>query len=292
MAARNSAPNSRYSPARAPITAIKERALLMGCRCASRFTAPATETAPKVRNKIRCRLMKSALSSPISVFSKFCSFSARTFTPLELRTEHRELENLPSLPCHGHSRRHHIGNCHRQQELPSERHELVVTEAWQCTPYPYIDEEEYKDFRHKPKHRKQRLENRRSANRAMPSPEEQESRQAGNRDHVGVLSHEEHGKFHGAVFRVISRHQLRLSLGQVKRDTIGFCVGGDKVDQESNDLPLENVPTGDESPECSPLGIHYRAKTKTSGHDENAHQRQPERNFVAHHLRAGAQPTQ
>ena len=90
---------------------------------------------------------------------------------------------------------------------------------------------------------------------------------------------------------MISRHQLGLRLGQVERDTIGFCVRGDKVDEESNNLPLENVPTGDESPESSPLGIHDRAKTKTSGHDENAHQGQPQRNFVAHHLRAGAQPT-
>src|SRR5260370_20563843 len=182
-------------------------------------------------------------------------FPRATFYHLERRTENREMRTSLPLPCPCHSRRRHIGNCHRQQELPSERHELVVTEAGQSPSYPYIDEEEHKDFRHKPKHRKQLLKQRRSANRAMPSPEEQKSRQAGNGDHIGVLSHEEHGKFHGAVFRWISRHHLRLSLGQVERDAIGFFVGGDKVDEESNNLPLENVPTGDESPECSPLGI-------------------------------------
>src|SRR5260370_30626371 len=126
-------------------------------------------------------------------------FPSASFYPLERRTENRELRTSLPLPCHCHSRRHHIGNCHRQQELPSERHELVVTEAGQSPSYPYIDKEEYKDFRHKPKHRKQRLEDRRSANRAMPSPEEQKGPPAGNGDNIGRPSHQEPPNFHTPV---------------------------------------------------------------------------------------------
>src|SRR5258706_12157563 len=56
-AATNSAPSNKYSPASAAITAISDSALLIGCRCASRLTAPPTQTAPKARNKMRWKLI-------------------------------------------------------------------------------------------------------------------------------------------------------------------------------------------------------------------------------------------
>ena len=42
-----------YSPASEAITAISESALLMGWLCTSRLIAPATQIAPKKRNRIR-----------------------------------------------------------------------------------------------------------------------------------------------------------------------------------------------------------------------------------------------
>src|SRR5258706_1109984 len=56
-AATNSAPSNKYSPASAAITVISDRALLIGCRCASRLTAPPAQTAPKARNKMRWKLI-------------------------------------------------------------------------------------------------------------------------------------------------------------------------------------------------------------------------------------------
>src|SRR5439155_13970390 len=55
-AATNSAPSRRYSTAREAITATNDNALLIGCRCTSRFTAPATQTAPKIKNRTRCSI--------------------------------------------------------------------------------------------------------------------------------------------------------------------------------------------------------------------------------------------
>ena len=35
----------------------------MGCRCASRFTAPATQTVPKIENRTKCSIVVPPLSS-------------------------------------------------------------------------------------------------------------------------------------------------------------------------------------------------------------------------------------
>ncbi len=56
--------------------------------------------------------------------------------------------------------------------------------------------------------------------------------------------------------------------------------------------PVKNIPARNESPEMSLLCHHNVAQAETARHDQHAHQRQAERNFVAHHLRAGAQSAQ
>src|SRR6266850_8161596 len=96
MAATNSAPNRRYSPASEAITTTSDSALLMGCRCTSRLTAPATQIPPKNRKRIRCI----SLDQP------------------DVR-----------LPCHYQTSHHQIRNRRGQQNLPAERHELVIAEA-------------------------------------------------------------------------------------------------------------------------------------------------------------------
>src|ERR1700757_3567734 len=56
-AATNSAPSSKYSTASDAMTTTSESALLMGCVCASKFTAPATQIAPKTRKSTRCSIV-------------------------------------------------------------------------------------------------------------------------------------------------------------------------------------------------------------------------------------------
>src|SRR5437868_1356964 len=136
-AATNSAPSRRYSPASAAITAIKDSALLMGCVCASRLTAPAMHTTPNARKSMRCTLM-----------------------------------NL-FLPRHRNGSRDHICQGYRQQKLPSKCHQLIVTEARKRAPYPYIDKEKYEHFGDKPEYRQYRSHNLRTKKRAMPAAEKQ-----------------------------------------------------------------------------------------------------------------------
>ena len=65
-AATNSAPSSRYSTASDAMTTTSDRALLMGWFCASRLTAPATQIAPKTRNRTKCSILNcSTLQSEI-----------------------------------------------------------------------------------------------------------------------------------------------------------------------------------------------------------------------------------
>src|SRR5712692_3681017 len=138
-AATNSAPSSRYSTASEPITTISDSALLIGCRCTSRFTAPATQITPKIRNIIRC--MCSVLGSQSAVPSFSLSENWRLETAL-LR-----------LQRHNQGRNYQVRDGQRQQELPSESHELVITKARQRSTNPDINKQKAKHPQQEPEHR-------------------------------------------------------------------------------------------------------------------------------------------
>src|SRR5579859_591518 len=70
----------------------------------------------------------------------------------------------------------------------------------------------------------------------MPSTKEEQAGQARDGKHVYVFSHKEHGKFHGAVFGVVSGHKLGLGFRHIKRDAVGFRVGRHQVNKETDDL--------------------------------------------------------
>src|SRR6266545_5710587 len=114
MTARNSAPSSRYSTASDPITTISDRALLMGWRCASRFTAPATASAAKMKNKIKC-----------SMFVYTSRGIASHALPLTFQRNHQ-------------ARNQNVGYGQRQQHLPAERHQLVIAETRQRSTHPHV----------------------------------------------------------------------------------------------------------------------------------------------------------
>src|ERR1700682_2232019 len=264
-AATNSAPRRRYSTASDPITTTSESALLMGCRGTRRFTAPATQSAPKNRNTIRW--------------------------VIKLRARNRELKLSPQ--CH-HQRRHYeIRNRQRQKKLPPESHQLVITKPGQRAAHPYIYKQKTKDPEHKPEHRQQRLQERWSKHRTMPAAQKEQRSHGRDGNHVGVFSHKKHGKLHGAVFSVIPRHQFGLRLRQIERDAVGFRIGRHQINKEGDELaPVKNVPARNNPPKRSALRIHDVSQAEAAGQYEHAHQRESQRNFVTDHLRARPQPAQ
>src|ERR1019366_8164022 len=170
-AATNSAPSSRYSSASEPITTISDNALLMGCFCTSRLIAAPMHTAPKMMNKARCMIV---------------TFPAPTARRVNLRT--REL-----LQRYNQAGNQNVCDRQRQQELPTERHQLVIAEAGQRAPNPNVNKDERQHLHHEPHNGQERLQNCRSKHGARPSAEEQHRGQTCNGEHVGVFGHEEHG---------------------------------------------------------------------------------------------------
>src|SRR6202047_626443 len=177
-------------------------------------------------------------SSQWSVLSKTATRSDSPLAwlrgPCELKTENFFFLFLP-----GHRNRSgdQICQSQRQQELPAKRHQLVVTEARQCAPHPDIQEEKCKNLSDKPEHRQKHLQKVGPENRPVPSAEKQQRGQASHRNHVRVFRHEEHGKFHCAVFGVISGNKFGFGFGQVKGDAVCLRIGGHQVTEETNELP-------------------------------------------------------
>src|SRR5262245_27008362 len=110
----------------------------MGCRCASRLMAPATQIRPKMMNSIWWT-------------TRLCP------------------------PGHNQAGDDNVRDCQRQQKLPAEGHQLVITEARQRTADPDVDEDKNENLGRKPEHRQQSLANRRQKGnrRSVPSAKEQ-----------------------------------------------------------------------------------------------------------------------
>src|ERR1017187_9116343 len=119
-AARNSAPSSRYSTASDPITAMSETALEMGWRCTTTLMAATTAIPAKTRKRI-----------------KSISRNSRK------RSDHQ---------AGGQQVQH--GD--REQNLPGEAHQLIVTEARQRAANPDKQEQNGAGLGAEPEQRQQR----------------------------------------------------------------------------------------------------------------------------------------
>ena len=104
----------------------------------------------------------------------------------------------------------------------------------------------------------------------MPTAQEEQSRQAGHSNHVGVLGHEEHGEFHSTVFRVIAGDQFGFRLRQIEGDAVGLGKRRHQVNKESHGLAMEQIPAGNKTPECAALGIHDFAQAEATRHDQHS----------------------
>src|SRR5436305_15003248 len=104
----------------------------------------------------------------------------------------------------------------------------------------------------------------------MPSTKKEQSGDAAYGDHVQVFSHEEHGKLHGAVFGVVSGHQLGFRFWQVKRYPVSFRISRHQVNKKGNEL-RKDVPLGYVPEPCSALRIYDGAQTETAGENQYAY---------------------
>src|ERR1035441_8562685 len=138
---------------------------------------------------------------------------------LEERTEeqpHWLPEILPdciSVVSKPKARSHNVKDSQRHKDAPSKFHQLVIAEARQCAPHPYVQAEETKDLGHKPEHGKQGMGPnvlrlwKIVAEGAGPPAKEEQRGHAAHGNHVGVLGHEEHGELH----RTVDRKSTRLN---------------------------------------------------------------------------------
>src|SRR5947208_9009868 len=91
---------------------------------------------------------------------------------------------------------------------------------------------------------------------------------------------------------MISGDQFGFGFRKIEWDAVRLRIGGHQVAEESHDLSVKDIPVWNESPEVPLLRVYDIAQAKATRHDQHAHEREPKRNFVAHHLGAGPQSTQ
>ena len=110
--------------------------------------------------------------------------------------------------------------------------------------------------------------------------------QEADQDHVGVFGQEENGERRTGILDVEAGDDFRLALGHVERRAIGFGHAGDEVDQEQREQRHEEP---FEEAVVARLGIDDRGQVHAAGRDQHADQGEAHRDFVADHLRRGAQ---
>ena len=172
----------------------------------------------------------------------------------------------------------------RDEELPADRHQLVVADPRQRAAQPDVAEQQDEDLDHEPQHRPPaavRARPQRQRPGRPPAAEEQRGGQRGDRRHVDVLGQVEHRELHRRVLGVVAGHQLALALGQVERQPVGLADHGEQVDEER----------GRQHPRVPPvhLGVDDPGGGQRARVEEHGHEGQPHRDLVADHLGGRAQ---
>ena len=139
-----------------------------------------------------------------------------------------------------HQRRRHdeIDHRGREQELPPERHQLVVAVARQRPAHPDVGEENRADLQQEGDPAQTVGVEQRNA---VPAAEIQIGRDRRHRRHVDVLGLRKECEADGAVLGVVPGDQLLFGLGKIKRRAVGLGDTGDDIDDEADRLQ-EHVP--------------------------------------------------
>src|SRR6185437_47542 len=187
-----------------------------------------------------------------------------------------------------------VGHGEREQKLPSEAHELVITEAGERGSDPYVEKQKSEDFDDKPQDGEGGIEEcgvevgREGVAEGRGGATEEEQRgDAAYGDHVGVLGHEEHGELHGAVFGMVAGDEFGLGLGEIKRRAVGLGIGGHEVDEEGDELEAAEEVPRDEA--VGGLDVNDGTQVERAGAEDDADQREAEGKLVTDELGGGAQ---
>src|SRR3954463_5311373 len=112
-----------------------------------------------------------------------------------------------------------VGDGRRKQELPSEGHQLVITEARQRAAHPDVEKDKETDLQDEPECGNKCGDNRgkrycryecETFEWTVHSAEKEKCGDAGRGEHVGVLGNEEHSELHGRVLSVVSGDEFGL----------------------------------------------------------------------------------
>ena len=101
--------------------------------------------------------------------------------------------------------------------------------------------------------------NDRQPEQRVPAAEEEQRREARDRDHVQVLGDEEQPEAQARVLGVEPADEFGLGLDQIERRAIGLGDRGDDVDDEADEL------RHDEPPACPARGRCPRATSCPRG---------------------------
>ena len=187
------------------------------------------------------------------------------------------------------------------EDLPAERHELVIPDPGQRPAQPDEAEQQDQHLAQEPQQRPPagvRPGPQRDRPRCPPAAEEQGGGQAGHRGHVDVLGEVEQRELERGVLGVEAAHQFALALGEVERQPVGLAHHGEQVDEERGEqqhrVPRRVVQDHPEQVELVAvrLGRHDRRGGQGAGVQEHRDEGQPHRDLVADHLRRRAQPAE
>src|SRR5262249_49867223 len=115
----------------------------------------------------------------------------------------------------------------RQQNLPTEIHQLIETKTRQRPAQPDVQKQKEDYFQQKTDRADQSKQKRVATEdvfrkRHVPATEKQCGRQHRDREHVDVFSEKEERKLHRAVLGMKTGDEFGFSFGKIKRNTIRF----------------------------------------------------------------------
>ena len=187
----------------------------------------------------------------------------------------------------------------RDEHLPGEALQLVLTQTWVAEPHPHDEErqrqhlgdhDERADHVHPVVDRVHRVPAE-PAERHAPAAEEQHAGDQAEHADGGELGDEEDEEAEARVLGHVARHELALGDRHVERRLGELGLDGDHEDQEADELG-EQVRVADAVPAEDLAGVlrqHDALHVQRAGLDDHAEHGQHHRQLVGDQLTGGAQ---
>ena len=179
----------------------------------------------------------------------------------------------------------------RQEDLPAEPHQLVVAVARHGRLHPAEDEEEEAHLGEQPDDARDSTVERRPVERRQPAAPEQDGVERAHQEDVGIFAEPEEREAHRRIFGLVAGDELALRLDQVERRAERSRPSSEirNTTAIGNSSGLKPKPL--RMPKTCALLRHRRSsvRLKRAGPEHDADQDEADRDFVADHLRRGAQ---